>query len=894
MPDSPNLLFTNAGMNQFVPIFLGNSPCPYPTARAADTQKCIRAGGKHNDLEDVGFDTYHHTFFEMLGNWSFGNYFKKEAIEWAWELIVGRWKFPANRVYATVYKPGPGDPADFDQEAYTYWETIFKAAGLDPKVHIVFGNKKDNFWMMGDTGPCGPCSELHIDLTPEGDTKGKLVNVGDAACMEIWNLVFIQFNANADGTFSKLPACHVDTGMGFERVAGIIQGTKNFTDFKNARISNYESDVFLPIFKAIEAKAGKKYSSTLPTDSVSKEVISSDIAFRVIADHLRTLSFSIADGIIPSNEGRGYVLRRILRRAMNYGRDLQLTEPFLHSLVPVIADHFGDVFPETRKNMSRITEVIRGEEESFVKTIEKGTEVFNRCIEEFSAKSIKTFSGEAAFTLYDTYGFPLDLTQLMAKKVGFEVDEVGFQQWMEIQRKRSQAAQKKEIIKVSESEDASVATKFVGYDGLKSEAIVVSLGEDFVVLDQTPFFAEMGGQLGDQGKLTNSKGDSITILNTIKTDKGSIAHRIEKSCIDKLSKGEKVAVEVETSRRARIESHHSVTHMMHWALREVLGSTVGQKGSYVGPDRLRFDFAFHQAMTPAQVTQVESMVNEKISLKSPVSSTERAYLEVKGDPTILQFFGDKYGDQVRVVDIGGYSKELCGGTHVKNTADIGWFKLVSEGAIAAGVRRVEALCGVAVDEYLIDEARKQEAQLEALQSRFRQIDPQFRIPFFPQLAGETLEKRWQSFEARQTILKEEEGHLRDEEKKQAKAMESVFQKLAAENAPALAGQVITVKEIPTLILDLGEEKSAYLPFLIDALKRQIKGVIVLAGQEAGRVSLMASVDAGFTTKIQAGKIIQAIAPIVGGKGGGRPDQAQGAGTEAGKIGEALAKAREMI
>ena len=392
MPDSPNLLFTNAGMNQFVPIFLGNSPCPYPTARAADTQKCIRAGGKHNDLEDVGFDTYHHTFFEMLGNWSFGNYFKKEAIEWAWELIVGRWKFPANRVYATVYKPGPGDPADFDQEAYNYWETIFKAAGLDPQVHIVFGNKKDNFWMMGDTGPCGPCSELHIDLTPEGDTKGKLVNVGDAACMEIWNLVFIQFNANADGTFSKLPACHVDTGMGFERVAGIIQGTKNFTDFKNARISNYESDVFLPIFRAIEAKAGKKYSSTLPTDQASKEVIASDIAFRVIADHLRTLSFSIADGIIPSNEGRGYVLRRILRRAMNYGRDLQLTEPFLHSLVPVIAEYFGDVFPETRKNISRITDVIRGEEESFVKTIGKGTEVFNRYIEEFSAKSMKAFS----------------------------------------------------------------------------------------------------------------------------------------------------------------------------------------------------------------------------------------------------------------------------------------------------------------------------------------------------------------------------------------------------------------------------------------------------------------------------------------------------------------------
>ena len=902
MPDSPNLLFTNAGMNQFVPIFLGNSPCPYPTARAADTQKCIRAGGKHNDLEDVGFDTYHHTFFEMLGNWSFGNYFKKEAIEWAWELIVGRWKFPANRVYATVYKPGPGDPADFDQEAYNYWETIFKAAGLDPQVHIVFGNKKDNFWMMGDTGPCGPCSELHIDLTPEGDTKGKLVNVGDAACMEIWNLVFIQFNANADGTFSKLPACHVDTGMGFERVAGIIQGTKNFTDFKNARISNYESDVFLPIFRAIEAKAGKKYSSTLPTDQASKEVIASDIAFRVIADHLRTLSFSIADGIIPSNEGRGYVLRRILRRAMNYGRDLQLTEPFLHSLVPVIAEYFGDVFPETRKNISRITDVIRGEEESFVKTIGKGTEVFNRYIEEFSAKSMKAFSGEAAFTLYDTYGFPLDLTQLMAKKVGFEVDEVGFEQCMEIQRKRSQAAQKKEIIKVSESEDASVMTKFLGYDVLESEAAVVSLGEDFVILDKTPFYAEMGGQVGDQGVILNSKQDPITVLNTIKTDKGLIAHRVDKSAVGKFSKGEEVSAKVTYSRRHWIEAHHTATHILHWALREVLGTTVGQKGSFVSPERLRFDFSFHQAMTSEQVAQVESMINEKIAQNSPVVSKERAYVEVKGDPSVLQFFGDKYGEKVRVVDIGGYSKELCGGTHLKTTSHIVWFKILSEGAIASGIRRIEAVCGNAIFEWSESEIQQQQQKYDLLKIKYQNL------PILPKVfegynslkTAEAIIERDKiiatidSYNERQQALAKAEVEVRESEKKQAKAMESVFQKQAAENAPALAGQVISLKEIPTLILNLGEGKSASIPFLLDALKRHIKGVIVLAGQEEGRVSLMASVDAGFTAKIQAGKIIQVMAPIVGGKGGGRPDQAQGAGTDPTKIDLALAKAKEML
>lgn len=661
MPDSPNLLFTNAGMNQFVPIFLGNSPCPYPTGRAADTQKCIRAGGKHNDLEDVGFDTYHHTFFEMLGNWSFGNYFKKEAIQWAWELIVERWKFPANRVYATVYKPGPGDPAEFDQEAYAYWEAIFKKAGLDPQVHIVYGNKKDNFWMMGDTGPCGPCSELHIDLTPEGDTQGKLVNVGDASCMEIWNLVFIQFNANPDGTFSKLPACHVDTGMGFERVAGIIQGTKNFSDFKNARISNYESDVFTPIFKAIETISGKKYTSTLPTDQAPAETVSADIAFRVIADHLRTLSFSIADGIIPSNEGRGYVLRRILRRAVNYGRDLGLQKPFLFSLVPVIADHFGDIFPETRKNISRITDVIRGEEESFIKTIGKGTEVFHEYVANFSQKRVTFFSGEAAFKLYDTYGFPLDLTQLMAKKVGLTVDEAGFEQWMEVQRKRSQAAQKKEIVELAQ--DCDAVTQQNPFGALEIKAKIQSIsgknGAESLVPDGTPFYIEMGGQVSDRGFL-HFNGKKVSIKNVKKNAQGSIFHDLSEPLSD-LKVGDEVTISVDSEYRNRIQSHHSATHIMHWALQKVLGDTVGQKGSYVDSQRLRFDFSYAKAMTPDEIAQVEKMVNEKITQNDSVVTTERDYNEIKGDSSIMQFFTDKYGGKVRVVDIGGYSKELCGG-----------------------------------------------------------------------------------------------------------------------------------------------------------------------------------------------------------------------------------------
>src|SRR5437660_345925 len=388
LPDSPNLLFTNAGMNQFVPIFLGQQKPTWNPPRVADTQKCIRAGGKHNDLEDVGLDTYHHTFFEMLGNWSFGDYFKKEAIEWGWELVIEKWKFPAKRLYATVYKPGAGDPSEFDQEAYGHWERLFKAAGLDPKVHIIYGNKKDNFWMMGDTGPCGPCSEIHVDLTATGDTKGSLVNQGDSRCIEIWNLVFIQFNANPDGTFTPLPARHVDTGMGFERVTSIIQGTQGFKDFANAKISNYETDIFRPIFDALEKLSSKEYGSTLPSADLStiNPQQSTDVAFRVIADHIRTLSFAIADGIQPSNEGRGYVLRRILRRAVRYGRTLGFHEPFFHKLVDVLAQTMGDVFPEIRAKQTQVKETLKREEEAFNKTLDKGIELFEREIARLSGR----------------------------------------------------------------------------------------------------------------------------------------------------------------------------------------------------------------------------------------------------------------------------------------------------------------------------------------------------------------------------------------------------------------------------------------------------------------------------------------------------------------------------
>ncbi len=551
MPDSPNLLFTNAGMNQFVPIFLGQTACPYNPGRAADTQKCIRAGGKHNDLDDVGLDTYHHTFFEMLGNWSFGDYFKKEAIVWAWELVVEIWKFPPQRLYATVFCPYLGQPgwekkwaveleqvialamtspeymspnsnaSPFDiadQEAAMYWAKKFSAAGCDPKIHIIPGNKKDNFWMMGETGPCGPCTEIHVDLTPEGNTRGSLVNKGDARCIEIWNLVFIQFNANPDGTFAALPAQHVDTGMGFERVTSIIQGTKNLRNFTHAKISNYETDIFRPIFDAIEKLSGRKYGSTLPKSGGAggTEREKTDVAFRVIADHIRTLSFAIADGIQPGNTDRNYVLRRILRRAVRYGRTLGFHGPFFYQLVDVLADTMGDVFTEIRTKRKHVKEVIRIEEEAFNKTLDRGLELFENEVfgnailqaahrEGFARsaftgqtfdliqddqpivslameqlkeglwkeflKSVPIIPGDDAFRLYDTYGFPFDLTELMARERGLTVDKQGFEKLMEEQRTRARAAQKKEVI--SFFEIGSVQTKFVGYEQLASDCRIL-------------------------------------------------------------------------------------------------------------------------------------------------------------------------------------------------------------------------------------------------------------------------------------------------------------------------------------------------------------------------------------------------------------------------------------
>jgi alanyl-tRNA synthetase len=716
LPDSPNLLFTNAGMNQFVPIFLGRknpdvahwaNVVPALNTRAADTQKCIRAGGKHNDLEDVGLDTYHHTFFEMLGNWSFGDYFKKEAIEWAWELVVKRWNFPAQRLYATIYQPdvSKGDPAERDQEAWDLWAALFRAEGLDPNVHIVNGNKKDNFWMMGDTGPCGPCSELHVDLTPAGDTRGRLVNLGSAECIEIWNLVFIQFNANPDGSFSPLPAQHVDTGMGFERVCSIIQGTRGFSEFGNARISNYETDVFRPLFDELEKLSGKRYASTLPQANAHGQLVpvteqeQHDVAFRVIADHIRTLSFAIADGIQPGNTDRQYVLRRILRRAVRYGRILGLHEPFFYKLVAVLAQTMGSIFPEIRTRQAFVQEVLRREEESFNKTLDRGIQLFSEEADRLQALGQPAISGTFAFQLYDTSGFPLDLTELMARERGLGVDTAGFEQLMDAQRARARAAQKKEIIELSQIETA-VPTVFEGFEALTAETevceVVTVKNKTAVVLHKTPAYAELGGQVGDTGELL-AGADVWRFSNTQKS--GSVwLHFLEGQ--DAPAVGQRLRINVDASRRRAIERHHSVTHLLHWALHQVVSKDASQKGSFVGPDKLTFDFS-SAALSAAQVRDVESLVNERILENAPIFWTEVPYAEVKPRAEVLQFFGDKYGETVRVVQVGGeraqlngYSMELCGGTHTRHTGEIGLFRILTEGAVASGVRRIEAVAGL--------------------------------------------------------------------------------------------------------------------------------------------------------------------------------------------------------
>jgi alanyl-tRNA synthetase len=860
LPDAPNLLFTNAGMNQFVPIFLGQTTCGYRPPRAADTQKCIRAGGKHNDLEDVGQDTYHHTFFEMLGNWSFGDYFKREAIDWAWELLVGRWAFPPQRLYATYF--GGDEKIPPDTEARELWLQYLPAGHVRP-----FG-RKDNFWMMGDTGPCGPCSEIHVDLTAGADTAGGLVNAGSPACIEIWNLVFIQFNANADGTLTALPARHVDTGMGFERVCGIIQCTDGLKDFSR-RISNYESDVFGPIFAALSELSGRRYASTLPGDAAEAEQIQADVAFRVIADHIRCLSFAVADGIAPSNEGRGYVLRRILRRAARYGRSLGFQEPFFYRLAEVVAQHFGEVFAELRREQARIQRVLKAEEENFNRTLDRGIEIFEEVVAGLDGR---VFPAAEAFKLYDTYGFPLDLTELMARERGLTVDVTGFERLMQEQRRRSQQdyESKKTAVIVAGQGPRIEPTRFLGYESLEAEAVVgaVAVGQEAgayeVVLDRSPFYAEMGGQVGDTGVVHVPGHDwsELGRLEVVDTQREGQVHVHRSRLLEGRAPevGEAVRVAVDAERRGQIQRHHTVTHLFHWALHEVVGREARQRGSLVAPERMRFDFNHPEKLSPQQIADIEKLVNERIGQNAPVHWFEAPYAEVRGRPDVMQFFGDKYGEIVRVVQIGGraggldgFSMELCGGTHTRATGEIGLFKITRESAIAAGVRRVEAVCGKLAVDFL--EQTRRAAEVEAERER-----------------------------------------LRERQKQQERQRKAGQQQQAPALAEKLAGQVRAVGAWPVICADVGEADAGFLRAVVDALKPRLpSGIVVLGASSAGKVSLICFVTPDLVAKgLHAGRIVSGLAAICGGGGGGRPDLAQAGGRQPDNLDAALRALPELI
>ncbi len=852
MPDAPNLLFTNAGMNQFVPIFLGQLACPYTPGRVADTQKCIRAGGKHNDLDDVGLDTYHHTFFEMLGNWSFGDYFKQEAIDWSWELITKIWGFPVERIYATYF--GGDDKGEADLEAKELWLRYL------PEERVVPGNRKDNFWMMGDTGPCGPCSEIHVDLTPNGDCGAGMVNADNADCIEIWNLVFMQFNAGADGTFAPLPAQHVDTGMGFERACSIIQCTKGFTDFSGV-ISNYETDVFTPIFAGLEKLSGKQYSSTLPADAAKQsEQEAIDVAFRVIADHIRCLSFSIADGIIPSNEGRGYVLRRILRRAVRYGRTLGFSEPFFYKLADIVADSFGDAFPELVKNLDRIGKTLKAEEESFNRTLDKGLDVF-----ESIHPVAGQISGADAFKLYDTYGFPFDLTELMARERGLTVDTAMFDDLMSEQRERARSdhASKKSVVLV-ENESLDVEeTPFVGYEtGQIQTEIVEVLDSGALILQETPFYPESGGQQGDHGEIRGHEF-GFQVTDTQKTAEGIILH-IGYPTYGVPNKGDQVVAGIDRYRRGQMRRNHTATHLLNAALRQVVDPSVKQAGSMVSSDYLRFDFNHFEAIRPEQLRKIEQVVSHEIMKNSELQTVEMALADVQKSGEIQAVFDDKYGETVRVVTVGDFSKELCGGTHVSMTGDIGPFRIVSESSVAAGIRRIEAVTGMEALNWSAEE-------------------------------HELLTNLSQSLSVKPADLSERIKALADQAKAAEKQLKEARMKAAVHGIEALLSKVdhITltdqVDNMPLLAATAGEVPMDALRELMDRLRQKLEsGVIILGSHADGKACFMCSVSDDLVAEgIHAGKLIGAVAKLADGGGGGKPDRAQAGGKDGSKVADAI-------
>lgn len=845
LPTDPTLLFANAGMNQFKEIFLGARKSSWK--RVANTQKCIRVSGKHNDLEEVGRDTYHHTFFEMLGNWSFGDYYKREAITWAWELLTQVWKLPKNRLWVTVYTT--------DDEAADIWRTC---TDVDP-AHILRFGEKDNFWEMGDTGPCGPCSEIHFDLTPNGCTPD-MVNAGTPDVIEIWNNVFMQYNRKSDGTLDDLPAKCVDTGMGFERIVAVIQGKK----------SNYDTDVFTPLIQAISQRSGQPY-----TDGENA------VAMRVIADHLRALSFAIADGVMPSNDGRGYVLRRLLRRAARFGRNLGLNKPFLCELFPVLEKQMGGFFPELTARRAEIIRALRAEEESFAHTLDRGIALFDETVAELQQNKATIFPGDQAFKLYDTYGFPYDLTVLMAGEKNLTVDQAAFDECMAAQRARARAARKNDAAATNDMIAQFVAqgikSTFIGYTALTADTEILAILVDGhpvpslaagqhadILLQQTPFYAESGGQIGDTGTITTPQGARFEVTDTQKPADGIILHKGQLTA-GALTKGDTVSASVDATRRAAIRRHHTATHLLNAALRKVLATdSIKQAGSYVAPDRLRFDFTWFEALTPAQIADIENLVTEYIIANKPVTSYEMDLKDVPGSG-IIAVFDEKYGDTVRVVETEGISRELCGGTHVERSGDIGPFRIIAETSIAAGIRRIEAQTGLSASAHTLHEH-----SLLAAAAHQLSISPA-ELP------------------ERITALVEQVHRLEKE-------LKAAAEKGALEKGAALANQFAPINGIPVLIESVGELSADPLRALVESLRKQTPdSVILLAATADGKATFILNAGPAAQAKgLHAGKLVGAIAKVAGGGGGGKPDKAQAGGKNPDKLPDALATARELI
>ena len=845
--DDPTLLFSNSGMAQFKDVFLGTGIRDY--SRAVNSQKCIRASGKHNDLEDVGYDNYHHTFFEMLGNWSFGDYFKKEAIEWAWELMTEQWGLPKEKMWATVFAGGDGVEADEDAE--NLWKTCTDIASEQ----VLRFDKNDNFWEMGEVGPCGPCSELHIDLgqgtCPLSDKHECAVNLeGCWRFVELWNLVFMQYQRFVDGHLEELTAQHVDTGMGLERICRVLQEVD----------SNYSTDLFVPIMDKISEVTGQADSGE-----------DAGVAFRVIADHLRSLSFAIADGALPSNEGRGYVLRRMLRRATRFGRVLNMHEPFIYKLVPTLAQEMGDAFPEINKQQKHVQNVIQAEETSFGSTLDRGLEIFQKMISSSETKSSKIISGEDAFKLYDTYGFPVDLTRLMSNEHGFEVDEKGFEKLMKEQQERAREAGKFKTIpdkwsEISEGPDS----KFVGYDTFITESKLRRFsqnesGQWQFILDTTPFYAESGGQVGDHGIL--QQNDNTWNVVDVQKMGDSIIHICEaenKNLKNIVPDNSTITASVDEKSRLSTTNNHTAAHLMHEALRQVLGEHVTQAGSLVSPELLRFDFTHFEKVSDTQLEEIENIVNLVIRQNINTDIYETPFDEAISSG-IIALFGEKYGDVVRVVKISDFSEELCGGCHVKATGQIGQFRLVSEEGIAAGIRRVVAVTGKQAELMTQEQGRVARALRQLLNV------PEAQIP-------EMAEK------------------LAEEKRQLEKEVQSLRSKAALEGISELVAQAEEVEGVSVLAREIEADSADTLRNIGHSVREQISsGIAWLATTMDEKSTLLCVVSDDLIQRgIKAGDMVNEVAKLADGRGGGKPNMAQAGIKAPEKLPSALAAATEIV